>query len=93
MKNCSFPVLFGFVRCGRQLVRCGVPMPPVGAHVRGEFGMMAVKRQERKIRKEKDAENVYARVRRIGKGSFGSVDLVQDKVRSELRGSPLLNLA
>jgi len=68
-------------------------MPPIGAHVRGEFGMMAVKRQERKIRKEKDAENVYARVRRIGKGSFGSVDLVQDKVRSELRGSPLSNLA
>ena len=42
--------------------------------------MMAVKRKERKIRKEADAEDVYNRVKRIGKGSFGSVDLVQDKV-------------
>ena len=54
--------------------------------------MMAVKRKERKIRKEADSEDVYARVKRIGKGSFGSVDLVQDKVASDPKLGPVSSL-
>jgi len=40
--------------------------------------MMAVKRVEARIRKEKDVETSYKRIKRIGKGAFGSVDLVMD---------------